>query len=85
MAVAIDGGERGGGEGGGTEKGTGIVGMADALEEASSGMEAAADRLSKLRDRLVDELSRIPRSILNGHPHKRLPGIVNFCFEGIEG
>lgn len=85
LPVFIHGGAQERGKRGGTENVPGIVGMAAALEEATNEMVAASDRLSKLRDRLVDELSRIPRSILNGHPHKRLPGIVNFCFEGIEG
>ena len=38
-----------------------------------------------LRNKLIDELSKIPHSILNGDPSNRLPGNVNFCFEGIEG
>lgn len=85
LPVFMHGGAQEHGKRGGTENVPGIVGMAAALEEATNEMVAASDRLYKLRDRLVDELSRIPRSILNGHPHKRLPGIVNFCFEGIEG
>jgi cysteine desulfurase len=38
-----------------------------------------------LRDRLIEGLSKIPHSGLNGDAKKRLPGNVNFCFEGIEG
>ena len=38
-----------------------------------------------MRDRLIDGISEIPHSILNGDRTHRLPGNVNFCFEGIEG
>ena len=42
-------------------------------------------RLKELRERLADGLKEIPHSALNGDAKKRLPGNVNFCFEGIEG
>ncbi|MFQ6978005.1 MAG: aminotransferase class V-fold PLP-dependent enzyme [Oscillibacter sp.] len=42
-------------------------------------------RVSALRDRLIDGLSKIPHSALNGDPVNRLPGNVSFCFEGVEG
>ena len=38
-----------------------------------------------MRNRLIQGLSQIPHSILNGDANTRLPGNVNFCFEGIEG
>ncbi|MBO4219712.1 MAG: aminotransferase class V-fold PLP-dependent enzyme, partial [Clostridia bacterium] len=38
-----------------------------------------------LRDRLIEGISEIPHSVLNGDAKNRLPGNVNFCFEGIEG
>ena len=38
-----------------------------------------------VRDRLIAELKQIPHSALNGDEKCRLPGNVNFCFEGIEG
>ena len=41
--------------------------------------------MTALRDKLIAGLSRIPHSALNGDPVNRLPGNVNFCFEGIEG
>ena len=44
-----------------------------------------AKKLTALRDKLIAGLSEIPHSILNGDAKKRLPGNVNFCFEGIEG
>ena len=38
-----------------------------------------------MRDRLIAGLKQIPHSALNGDEINRLPGNVNFCFEGIEG
>ena len=42
-------------------------------------------RVSAMRDKLIDGLSKIPRSRCNGSPDHRAPGLVSFCFEGIEG
>lgn len=61
------------------------MGMAAALCESCSRMEDAAKRMCLLRDKLIEGLSHIPHSILNGDATNRLPGNVNFCFEGIEG
>lgn len=69
----------------GTENLAAICGMAAALEEAAVKMEDAAAHTAALRDRIIEGLERIPRGILNGDRRRRLPGIVNFCFEGIEG
>ncbi len=48
-------------------------------------MEANAAKITALRNQLIRGLSQIPHSILNGDGERRLPGNVNFCFEGIEG
>ena len=48
-------------------------------------MEENAEKMTALRDRLIEGLLTIPHSKLNGDRTKRLPGNVNFCFEGIEG
>ena len=69
----------------GTENLPAIVGMAAALKEACGNIEANAAHMAKLRDRLIEGLSAIPHAELNGDREKRLPGNVNFCFEGIEG
>ena len=69
----------------GTENIAGIVSMAAALKEACAHLEAHAEKVSALRDKLIAGLSAIPHGELNGHPTQRLPGNVNFCFEGIEG
>ena len=69
----------------GTENIGGIVSMAAALEEACAGMSENSTKLIKMRERLIDGLSKIPHSKLNGDRKKRLPANVNMCFEGIEG
>ena len=81
----IEGGAQERGKRAGTENVPGIVAMAAALKEAAAGMEANAAKLTGLRDRLIAGLSKIPHSALNGDSAQRLPGNVNFCFEGIEG
>jgi len=85
LATFIEGGAQERGRRAGTENLAGIVGMAAALDEACDGMEKAAKKERALCDRLIAGLSKIPHSRLNGDREKRLPGIVNMCFEGIEG
>lgn len=81
----IEGGAQERGKRGGTENVPAIMGMATALEEACAHMEENTKKVLKLRNRLIEGLSKIPHSVLNGDLEKRLPGNVNFCFEGIEG
>ena len=81
----IEGGAQERGKRAGTENVAGIVGMATALKESAGQMEATAAHLRPLRDRLIAGLGEIPHSALNGDAVRRLPGNVNFCFEGIEG
>ena len=81
----IEGGAQERGKRAGTENIPGIVSMAAALQEACAHIDENAAKMTALRDRLIDGLSKIPHSVLNGDPVHRLPGNVNFCFEGIEG
>ncbi len=81
----IHGGAQERGKRAGTENLPAIVGMAAALEQATANLDAYAAKLTPLRDRLIAGLDKIPYSELNGDREKRLPGTVNFCFEGIEG
>lgn len=69
----------------GTENVAGVVGMAAALKEQTANMEKEADRLTALRDRLIDGLLKLPKSRLTGHPTDRLPSIASLVFECIEG
>lgn len=69
----------------GTENVASIAAMAAAFEESLSKMAETSTRIQAMRDKLIESLSKIPKSRLNGDPIQRLPGNVNFCFEGIEG
>lgn len=81
----IEGGAQERGRRAGTENIAGIVSMAAALGEAVGNIPENTPKLTAMRDRLIEGLSEIPHSILNGAKTNRLPGNVNMCFEGIEG
>ena len=81
----IEGGAQERGKRPGTENLPGIMGMAAALKEDCEKMGENCRKVAAMRDRLINGLGKIPHSILNGSTEKRLPGNVNFCFEGVEG
>ena len=85
LTPLIEGGAQERGKRAGTENVPAIMGMAAALDEACEHLDENAAKLTALRDKLIAGLSEIPHSILNGDAVHRLPGNVNFCFEGIEG
>ncbi|MDN5378604.1 MAG: cysteine desulfurase [Clostridiales bacterium] len=69
----------------GTENIPAIVGLAEAMEAAVENIPAKVEKVSKMRDRLIDGILKIPRTRLNGDREKRLCGNVNVSIEGIEG
>ncbi|MCI6869834.1 MAG: cysteine desulfurase NifS [Selenomonadales bacterium] len=81
----IEGGAQEKGKRAGTENLPGIAGMVKALEDAIENIDSYTSRLIPLRDKLIAGLEEIPYSELNGDRENRLPGTINFCFEGIEG
>ena len=81
----IEGGAQERGKRGGTEAIPAILAMAAALQESCAHMEENMAHISAMRDKLIAGLSRIPNARCNGDPDHRAPGIVSFCFEGIEG
>ena len=85
LVSIIEGGAQERGKRAGTENIPGICGMAAALKEACDHMDENMPRVAAMRDRLIEGLSKIPHSALNGDPVHRLPSNVNLCFEGIEG
>ena len=85
LLTFIEGGAQEKGKRAGTENIPGIVGMAAALEEACGNMRENAERLTRMRDRLIDGLLKVPYSGLNGDREHRLPGNINISFEGAEG
>lgn len=85
LSNIIEGGAQERGKRAGTENIAAIMGMTAAFEQACENMDADCAKIKILRDRLIEGLSEIPHSVLNGDAECRLPGNVNFCFEGIEG
>lgn len=83
--ILIDGGAQERGMRAGTENVAGIVGLASAVKRAAATIDERSEKLTKMRNKLIDSLSKIERSRLNGDRDKRLPGNINMCFEGIEG
>ena len=81
----IEGGGQERGKRPGTENLPGIMGMAKALDIAMEHLEENKAYVTKLRDKLIAGLRKLPHCVLNGDPVNRLPGNVSFCFEGIEG
>jgi len=69
----------------GTENVFAIVGMGEAAKIAKREMINENARIIKIRNRLIEEISRIKDSYLTGHPTKRLPHHVSFRFSHIEG
>ena len=80
-----EGGAQERGKRGGTENLAGICGMAAAMKEACDHIDENMPRVTAMRDRLIEGLSKIPHCALNGDRVNRLPNNVSFCFEGIEG
>ena len=81
----IEGGAQERGRRGGTEAIPAILAMAAAMKESCEHLEENMAKVSAMRDKLIEGLSKIPCSRCNGDPNHRAPGIVSFCFEGIEG
>ena len=69
----------------GTENTAGIVGLATALKLAYDRLETHNAHVSKLRDRLIDGILKIPGAYLTGHPTNRLPNNASFVFDYVEG
>ena len=81
----IDGGAQERGKRAGTENIPAICGMAAAMKDACDHIDENMPKVAAMRDKLIEGLSKIPHSALNGDAVNRLPGNVSFCFEGIEG
>ena len=85
LTSLMEGGGQERGKRPGTENVPAIMGMAAALKEACARMEETGKAVAAMRDRLIEGLLQVPHCIQNGSRFRRLPGNVNFCFEGVEG
>ena len=81
----IEGGGQERGKRAGTENVAGIAALAAALKESCLHMEEDAKKTAAMRDRLIEGLSKIPHSCINGSLAHHVPGTVNLCFEGVDG
>ena len=81
----IEGGAQERGKRGGTENTPAIAGMTAALREAVDHMDENMRKVTRLRETLITGLETIAHARLNGDRTQRVPGTVNFCFEGVEG
>ncbi|WP_303819219.1 cysteine desulfurase NifS [Ruminococcus flavefaciens] len=81
----IHGGGQERGKRAGTENVPAIVGLGVAIEAATRNIAEKAAVITPRRNRLIDELLKIPYTRLNGDRDKRLPGNLNISFEGLEG
>jgi cysteine desulfurase len=81
----LQGGSQERGRRAGTENVAGIVGAASALRLAYEQLPHIGPRIQAMRDRLIENILKIPHSRLTGHPSERLPNNASFCFEGVEG
>lgn len=83
--IFMDGGGQEKGRRAGTENLASIVGLGEAITRANENMAENLARVTQMRERLIDELLKLPKTRLNGSRTHRLPGNANISFEGIEG
>jgi cysteine desulfurase len=62
-----------------------IVGMGEAFRIAREEMGVESERVRMLYKRLMDGLSDIEQTFLNGHPTQRVPHNLNMSFNFVEG
>lgn len=85
LKAYIEGGAQERGLRAGTENIAGIVGLAVAVKEAMAVTREKNARLRKLTEKITDHVTGLERVHINGDQDKRLAGVVNFSFEGVEG
>ena len=85
VTAQMDGGGHERGMRSGTLNVTGIVGFGKACEIAKAEMEADAQRLGAMRDRLENDLLTLEESYVNGSREHRLPHTCNISFKYVEG
>ena len=81
----IEGGAQEKGKRAGTENVAGIVGLGKAIELACANIDEKNEKTKMLRDKLIENVIKMPKVRINGDMHSRLAGNANFSIEGIEG
>jgi cysteine desulfurase len=81
----IHGGGQERGKRAGTENVPAIVGLGTAIEIATRNIAEKNAVITPRRNKLIDNILKLPYTRLNGDRDNRLPGNVNISFEGIEG
>ncbi|MFA5657847.1 MAG: aminotransferase class V-fold PLP-dependent enzyme, partial [Oscillospiraceae bacterium] len=69
----------------GTENVAGLVALGVAIEEATADIPAKIEKVTRLRNRLIDGILKIEKTRLNGDREKRLCGNSNISILGVEG
>ncbi|HEX4662462.1 MAG TPA: cysteine desulfurase family protein [Candidatus Saccharimonadales bacterium] len=86
LTPQLRGGGQENGQRSGTENVAGIIGLAKALEIAETAREADMKHLNGLRDHCTGRLlSALPDTMVNGHPKRHTPHILNLSFQGVDG
>ncbi|MDZ7669102.1 MAG: IscS subfamily cysteine desulfurase [Gammaproteobacteria bacterium] len=62
-----------------------IVGMGEACAIMQREMESENARILGLRNRLLAHLLQVPGAALHGDRERRLPGLINVSFAGVDG
>lgn len=69
----------------GTENVPAIVGLGIAIEIATADIKAKNEKVTAMRNRLIDGILKLSHTRLNGDREKRLAGNCNISIEGVEG
>ncbi len=81
----LHGGEHMGGLRSGTLNVAGIVGMGKAMELAVENLDFEKSNVRRLRNKLEDELLKIPSTFVVGTKEQRTPNTILISIKGIEG
>lgn len=68
-----------------TENFESIIGFLKAIEICFSEMESENQRIKELQNKLITLLTNIEGIYFNGSLNKKIPNIINFCINGLEG
>jgi len=85
LTPLIIGGKQERGYRAGTENVMAIIGVAKAIQIATTSILPKNEKLRKLAKKIMENFDKIEKSKLNGDREKRIGGIVNYSFEGIVG